>query len=193
MVVGARLPEPLENQQLVVFIDGKQVAIFTIDPTLHEFELDAALITPPIKVEAGPRRVSMVFISKFDGPVEDQYWLIEQTLADYTIANKPGMTGLPHLKNFFVTGPMNISGVSDTPSRIKIFTCHPVDSIEEEPCATEIISRLAAQAFRRPVTPEDLEGLMTHYEVGREGGDLRRRNSGSSAGNPCKTGIRLPV
>ena len=170
VVVGARLPEPLENQQLVVFIDGEQVAIFTIDPTMQEFELDAALITPPIKVEAGPRRVSMVFISKFDGPVEDQYWLIEQTLADYTIANKPGMTGLPHLKNFFVTGPMNISGVSDTPSRIKIFTCHPVDSIEEEPCATEIISRLAAQAFRRPVTPEDLEGLMTHYEVGREGG-----------------------
>jgi len=172
VVVGARLPEPLENQQLEMSIDGARVAILTIDPTLQEFELDAALVTPPIQVEAGERRVSVVFISKFDGPLEDQYWLIDQTLADYTIANKPGMTGLPHLKNFFITGPMNVRGVSDTPSRQKIFTCRPADASEEEACATEIISRLARQAFRRPVTPEDLEGLMVQYQAGRKEGNF---------------------
>jgi hypothetical protein len=170
VAIGARLPEQLENQQLEFSVDGDREAVFTIDPTMQEFELDSALVTPPIKIKAGSHRVSAVFVSKFDGPVEDQYWLIEQTLSDYSVANKPGMTGLPHLKNFFITGPMNVTGVSDTPSRRKIFNCYPQNSSEEEACAIRIISRLARQAFRRPITSQDLEGLIIHYESTRKKG-----------------------
>jgi hypothetical protein len=172
VALGAKLPEQLQNQQLEFSVDGERVAVFTIDPTMQEFELDAKLVTPPVQVKAGAHRVSAVFISKFDGPVEDQYWLIEQTLSDYSVANKAGMTGLPHLKNFFITGPQNVSGISDTPSRRKIFTCHPGNPSEEESCAKRIISRLSEQALRRSVTAEDLEGLMLQYQTVRNKTDF---------------------
>jgi len=172
VALGARLPEQLEGQQLEFSVDGERAAIFTIDPTMQEFELDAALVSPPVKVTAGAHRVSATFISKFDGPVEDQYWLIEQTLSDYSVANKPGMTGLPHLKNFFITGPMTVTGVSDSPSRRKIFTCKAPSASQEEACATQIISRLANQAFRRPATAEDLEALMGQYQTFRKKGNF---------------------
>lgn len=169
-LIGAKLPESLQGQEVEVSVDGDSVAVFKIDPEVQETEGD--LVTPPIKIKAGPRNVSVAFVSKFDGPVEDQYWLIEQTLMDVSIANHAGVTALPHLRSFFITGPMNISGVSDTPSRRQIFTCRPATAGQEERCATQIISRLARQAFRRPVNAEDLEGLMVQYQNGRKEGNF---------------------
>jgi hypothetical protein len=169
-LVGSKLPESLQGQQIELSIDGERAAIFTIDPQVQETEGD--LVTEPIKVKAGPHRVSAAFIAKYDGTVEDQYWVVEQTLVDVSIGTHPGISGLPHLRSLYVTGPIKVSGVSETPSRKKIFSCHPATTKDEEPCATQIITRLAKQAYRRPVTPEDLEGLMTQYQVGRQDGDF---------------------
>jgi len=167
-LVGARLPEAIKDQQLEVSIDGARVWLFTINPEIQEYNGDQ--VTGPVKITAGPHRVSVVFLSKFDGPVEDQYWLVEQLLVDTTVSGHPEMTALPFLKNFWITGPMNVTGISQTPSRRKIFACRPANINEEQSCATEILSRLARQAYRRPVTAEDLESLMTQYEVGRKNG-----------------------
>jgi len=169
-LVGARLPDSLKDQQLEVSIDGERVAIFNINPEVQEYEGD--LVTPPIKIKAGPRRVSVVFLSKFDGTVEDQFWLVEQLLVDTTVSGHPEMTALPHVKNFWITGPMNVTGISDTPSRRKIFSCRPGSATDETTCATQILSRLARQAYRRPVNAEDLEGLMTQFETGRKNGSF---------------------
>jgi hypothetical protein len=167
-LVGARLPESIKNQQLEVSIDGERAWLFNIDPEVQEYDGD--LVTPPVKIKAGPRRVSVVFLSKFDGPVEDQYWLVEQLLVDTTVSSHPEMTALPHLKNFWITGPLNVSGISDTPSRRRIFSCRPAKPDDEQACANQILTRLARQAYRRPVTAEDLEALMTQYEFGRKNG-----------------------
>jgi hypothetical protein len=177
-LVGSKLSESLQGQEIEISIDGARVASFKIDPEVQETEGD--LVTPPIKVKAGPHRVAAAFISKFDGTVEDQYWLVEQTLMDVSIGTHAGITGLPHLRSMFVTGPMTVSGVSDTPSRKKIFTCQPATAKDEDPCASQIISRLAKQAFRRPVTGEDLESLMVQYHAGRKDADF-------------ETGIRTAV
>ncbi len=163
-LIGSYLPEPLQGQQVEVSVDGERVAVFTIDPDVQETE--GMLVTDPIPVEAGQRRLAAAFVSKADGPVEDRYWLVEHTLMDISIANQPGMTALPHLRTLTVTGPTNVTGVSNMPSRQRIFSCYPSGSLDEEPCATEIISRLARRAFRRPVTPEDMEGLMIQYHAG---------------------------
>ena len=40
----------------------------------------------------------------------------------------PGITTLPHLHEFSVIGPASVSGVSDTPSRRRIFVCEPKKS-----------------------------------------------------------------
>ena len=178
-LVGSTLPESLQGSlEIEISVEGERVALFMIDP-LQE-ESSAVMVTPPIEVTAGPHRVAAAFPATFDGPVEDQYRLVEQTLMDLGIATKAGMTGLPHLKTLTVTGPLKVTGVSDTPSRRKIFTCYPTDVGEEDACADQIITNLAAGAFRRPATPEDLEGLMEMYEVGRSESDF-------------ETGIRIVV
>jgi len=167
-LIGYRLPDSLEEQQIDVSIDGTRVALIDIDPSQQDF--DGGMLTEPIHIKAGPRRVAVAFVSKFDGPVEDRYWLVDQTLVDVSIANVPGMSSLPHLKTFSITGPINATGVSETPSRQAIFSCSPDAASEEEACAEKIISRLARRAFRRPVVAEDMESLMDFYREGYEDG-----------------------
>ena len=169
-LIGSNLPESLQGQEIEVSIDGQRAGVFTVDP-LQE-ETTAVMVTDPVHVTAGPHRVAAAFVATFDGPVEDHYRLVEHTLMDVSIALHAGMTALPHLQTLTVTGPLKITGVSETPSRRKIFTCYPSDASEEEACAQEISRGLAAKAFRRPSTPEDLEGLMEMYRVGRGEGDF---------------------
>ena len=70
-----------------------------------------------------------------------------------------------------ITGPHGASGLSETASRKKLLICRPGTSLEEEPCATRILSTLARRAFRRPLTSDDVATLMRFYNEGRsEGG-----------------------
>jgi hypothetical protein len=72
---------------------------------------------------------------------------------------------------FQIRGPLNVSGMSDSPTRAKVFLCHPANAEEEAPCAHRIIEHLARAAFRRPVSDADLHPLLGFYEAGhKEGG-----------------------
>jgi hypothetical protein len=71
---------------------------------------------------------------------------------------------------FQIRGPLSVTGVSDSPTRARIFLCHPVNAEEEAPCARRIIEHLAQLAFRRPVTDADLQPLLGFYEAGRKEG-----------------------
>ena len=164
---GQTLPSNLQGQQIEVSIDGSRAAIFTIDPNIPETK--NVLTTDPIQVEAGPHRVSAAFIAKFDGPTEDTFRQVEQTMIDVS-AGVPGLIALPHLHTMTVTGPFKVAGLSDTPSRKKIFSCTPASAKEEQPCAEKIIASLARQAYRRPVSDSDTEFLMNYYEEGRKEG-----------------------
>ena len=44
----------------------------------------------------------------------------------------PGVSVLPHLNTLAVSGPFNVTGVGDTPSRRKIFTCGPAREAEKQ-------------------------------------------------------------
>ena len=83
------------------------------------------LVTPRIHVKAGPQHVAAAFIQKFDGVVDDLVSPIEHTLADTEYGDNVGITILPHLRDFSITGPYTVTGVSDTPSRRKVFICRP--------------------------------------------------------------------
>jgi hypothetical protein len=63
-----------------------------------------------------------------------------------------------------VMGPYNSPGVSDTPSRRKIFIC--AKALAERDCARRIGGNLARAAYRRPVTDADLDSLMPYFEKG---------------------------
>ncbi len=73
----------------------------------------------------------------------------------------------PQITGITLDGPYNVTGPGDTPSRAKIFVCHPTSSKEEEPCARTILGSIARRAFRRPVTDGDLKPLFAFYQSGR--------------------------
>ena len=61
-----------------------------------------------------------------------------------------------------VEGPFNSPGVSETPSRRKIFVCRPNVRRRRAPAASPRTSR--ARAFRRPVTAADIDSLMPYFD-----------------------------
>ena len=78
-----------------------------------------------------------------------------------------GQPGPPTLTRIEITGPHNVTGVSDTPSRRRIFLCTPASTAEEEPCATRIVSALVRRAFRRDVSTLDLRPFLKTYRSAR--------------------------
>jgi hypothetical protein len=159
-----------KGQQIEIALNGERVALLDIDPRITETTEN--LKTPPIKVKAGPQRVSASFPQGFDGPIDDEYHMLEQTLVDVNTGSFPGITTVPHLHRLDVIGPMQVSGISETPSRKRIFTCHPAAGQDEIPCAREILSRLGRQAWRRGVTDSDVEALLNFYQRGRNNGNF---------------------
>ena len=157
-----------EGEQIEVSVDGKRVAILDID---RKMKTTDDLRTPPIKVTAGPHAVSAAFIKRMAGPVQDFVMPFERALVDLSTGHFPGLTGLPHLRNLGINGPYEVTGVSETPSREKIFTCRPADGSEELSCAKEILLAMSRMAFRRPVNDDDFEHLRYFFESGqKEGG-----------------------
>jgi hypothetical protein len=64
------------------------------------------------------------------------------------------------------------NGLPDTPSRVKIFICKPASAADEAPCAKRIFGNVARQAFRRPLTDEDLALPLRFYDNARKTGDF---------------------
>jgi len=121
--------------------------------------------TEPILVKAGQHRVAATFVRRQEGPYED---LIRPH--DWSFAGGgsggPGITTLPHVKDFVIKGPYRPTGVAETPARQKIFSCRPTVPSEERPCARQIIGRIGADAYRRPLTAGEIDRLMPFYEKG---------------------------
>ena len=154
-------------EQIEISIDGARAALLDIDRWMSTSDPDGVnLRTEPIAITAGPHRVSAAFIRRFEGPLQDLIAPLEWSIASTSIADAYGFTTLPHLRDLAITGPLKVTGVSDTPSRGKIFTCRPRTGPQQVVCAREIVSRLASQAFRRPATERDVAALMDLYGKG---------------------------
>jgi hypothetical protein len=160
------------GERLEVSVDGDRVAVLDIDRWKSQSDPDGMNVqTEPVPVRAGPHRVSAAFIPTAEGPVDDVMAPIGHSLADTRIGLAYGITTVPHLRDLVVSGPYNVTGVSDTPTRELIFTCRPTSPAEERVCAEEIVTRLGKQAYRRPLETRDTEALMSFFEEGAaEGG-----------------------
>ena len=124
--------------------------------------------TEPIAVRAGEHRLTAAFIRKMDGPYEDLIrpndWSLTGTETSY------GTTSLPHIMSLTVEGPYSTTGVSDFDARRRVFSCRPTSAAEERPCAREIVSRLAAEAYGRDVDGDEVDDLLVFFEMGSEDG-----------------------
>lgn len=182
------------DEHVEVSIDGVRVALIPLDRWMHRQDPNGVeVVTDPIKVSAGPHRVSAAFLKAAEGPVEDLTSPHGWSLADKKIGYSYGITGLAHLRDMTIGGPYNVTGVSRTPAWERIATCRPEaaddgssrhsEASSSDPpvdpaatpatvpaevlaCAREIVSGLAARAFRRPVSEPEIDGLMELFDLG---------------------------
>ena len=164
-------------EDLDISIDGEWVALLMLEHNGGartrdgvglaggDARLRVGVQTEPIFVRAGQHSVSAAFINLIDGPYEDRFSPVGWSAAG-NASSEYGTTGLTHVTELWITGPRNVIGVSETESRQKIFTCRPTSSEEERPCAESILTELANQAYRRPVTQEDVADLLNFYDEG---------------------------
>ncbi|MBW8866058.1 MAG: DUF1592 domain-containing protein [Acidobacteria bacterium] len=160
------------KEQVEVSINGERAALLDLNVRMSETDPKNSLDikTPPLHIKAGPQRISAAFIQRFDGPVDDLLVPLENTLADVNITF--GVTALPHMRDMTILGPQTVTGVSDSVSRRRVFTCRPTDAKEEETCAYEIVKNLTSRAYRGAATADDIQDAMTFYEQGRKKGDF---------------------
>ena len=158
------------EHEVEVSVDGERVDVFTIGgrPLVRGasgvFAFEAE---PPVDVRvplrAGPREVAVAFLQKSGATHES---LVR--------ASRRGQRREPAIATVTISGPYGVDGSGDTPSRRRIFTCKPDDGLAAEPCAREILSKLARRAYRRPVTGDDVDVLMPFYTDAAATGGFER-------------------
>ena len=159
-------------EQLEVSINGERVALLDVDQWMHISDPEGiSMRTGPVFVRAGPQRVSAAFVKRTEGPVEDLMSPHDWSLADrHTGISGYGLTLLPHVRDLVIGGPHEAAGISETPSRQRIFSCRPESREEGEDCARRILTALAARAYRRPLLERDVAPLLAFYRTGEDEG-----------------------
>jgi hypothetical protein len=186
MVISHVFPADGEYQFEMTFNSGENTRFESIDVSIDgqraalvEYELlnvagaDGRGQTPhrtePIFIKAGQHRIAAAFVRKIDGPYEDLIKPHEWSYAGGGSGGS-GITTLPHMADLVVRGPIRAVGISTTASRKKIFSCRPTSQPDEAVCARQIVTRLGAEAYRRPLTTAEVDRLMPFYQAGAEKG-----------------------
>jgi hypothetical protein len=160
-------------QQLEITVDGvrvhlahfggsKDVSASSENPTTTGDEIDGRF-TVKVPLKAGPHAIGVAFLEKTRARNTRRLQSYTRSSAD-TI----DFSGYPHIDQFFVTGPFQPGGVSDTPSRRRLFSCRPADRSQETPCARRILSAVARRAYRGDLNSGDMEVLLDFYTRGHQ-------------------------
>ena len=173
-------------QQLDVRLDGALVKRFTIgdadrkgypsaytffgtirgDPEWEDYlsgGADAGLVVR-FPAQAGTRVLGVTFANVRSEPTG----ILERRLSGFSLSGEGFYYGNAAVERVDLSGPYDATGPGDTPSRQRIFTCRPTTGADDEPCAKRILSALARRAYRRPVTEDEVAGLLTFYTSNRE-------------------------
>ena len=168
-----------EPHQMEVSVDGTRLQVFTLTPAPRAGQNDdvAPQYVPEqaadahlnfrTRVTGGPHVVQVAFIKRPSALVETER---QPYLASYNSDRTPRTQ--PALYSVSIAGPFNPSGIGDTPSRKRIFSCRPSKAGDEIGCARTIISTLARRAYRRPATTPEVDTLLGFYKQGRADGSF---------------------
>jgi hypothetical protein len=122
---------------------------------------------------AGPGVVAVTFLKNagvLEGMQRPKY-----SITSYEFSGD--LAVLPGISNIEISGPFDIRGHGNSPSRQRIFTCN--GAADDQRCATQILSTLARRAYRRPVQTADVTPLMDFFKAARARGSF---DSGIEAG-----------
>ena len=174
-----------EPHQIEVRIDGQRVGSFTVGgenkgtpaplgfagnlPASAEWERWITTYDDKLKVrvplKAGARAVGVSFVARSTKP-EGIRQRPETVWSQSLTWDNP--YGNPAVENIKIDGPYNVSGVSDTPSRRRLFVCEPSGNAgEDEVCARKILTQVARRAYRRPVADAEVDTLVGFFKSGR--------------------------
>ncbi len=164
-----------DTHQMEVAIDGERLKLFTVEgePPPNPNEYKNVLVQPDehlryrFTAKAGPHDIAVTFLTLTNALFETER---EPYQAAFNMDrhNRPQ----PAVSSVSIAGPFKDSGITETPSRKKIFTCHPDKPADEEACAKTILSTIARRAYRRPVTDADVTTLVGFYKEGHAGGSF---------------------
>ena len=116
-----------------------------------------------LSVKAGPHAVGVAFLKKSSAPSVD---LLQPYLRDRIDPISPA--GIPELDRVTIEGPFNPKAGSESPSRRRIFVCHPAANSDPLPCAKTILSTVARRAYRRPLTDAETSRLVGFFQTGQK-------------------------
>src|SRR5262249_33814231 len=117
-----------------------------------------------VPIEAGPHIVGVSFVRELWEPEG----LPQPQQRGRVITNDQVYMDYANVGVLQIGGPYNPTGAAkNTPSRRAIFVCEPRAVSEESTCAEKILSRMARLAYRRAVTKQDVQSLMTFFASGR--------------------------
>ena len=165
-----------EDNQVDVRLDGVRLQLLGVPKAgpvgMNQVDTSGPLEVP-VRVKAGQHAIG-VALSKGTtvvegwGPVRfpvgsTSYSQVDRTSMDGGVIEM----GIDQIE---VEGPFNGSVPADTLTRQAIFSCRPARAADEAPCARKLLSRLAYRAYRRPVTEDDIDTLMSFYDKGRTEG-----------------------
>ena len=192
---GQVFGEGAEGEELEVTLNGQRVRLFKLDEVPMFFMRESPGSHPAkpqptdpveervkmsqdirlelrLKVKAGPQAIGVAFLQKARLANEDLVRRPVSSVYDVFIGMQYGYTTAPHLSRVVITGPYNAAGPGETPSRRRIFVCHPADLVRrssadvdasEGGCAKQIVSTLVRRAYRRAPTDADVEPLLGFY------------------------------
>jgi mono/diheme cytochrome c family protein len=167
------------KERLDVRLDGVQVKLFDVGGECPP----AKMKEPQCVILPGVQTSSEYSIHLDDNlevkiPVKAGRHEIGVSFAENSAAALEGAvnrfgSNLMAIDRIIIEGPLSVQGLSETPSRARIFVCRPTRPADEAACADKILSTLARRAYRRPVTPAEVQTLVSFYKSGRsEGADF---------------------
>src|SRR5215469_3071964 len=176
----------ITGEKLEFLVDGQRLKVFDWD---RERLREDGTFNFKFPAKAGLHTVVVTFVATNFAPGND----LDQHFLRSTIetGGLPGFKFFPHIGKIRIDGPENAKGAADTASRRKIFVCRPANATQEAGCAKQIVSTLAQRAFRRPVTEQDAEALMSFYQQGRN--EVGQAGKALSPANAFDHGIELAL
>jgi hypothetical protein len=167
----------VRGEQLLAYVDDVRVAQVDWDKALgvgRRFDeegggqLKTIDLTLPLK--AGKHQIGVTFLATNFAPGLDMNRAFERSTIE--TGGLPGYTFYPHIGSVRIDGPDDATRATESPSRARIFSCHPTNDSDEERCAREIATTLAHRAYRGYATSKHVDSLMGFYAMGRRGGSF---------------------
>jgi len=183
MALAREVPRMEFENTVIALLDGKEFYRTHIGGEADHKAIDQRLDPA---VEAINGRLRKIRFKATQGQHKIGITFLQRSFAESderirTVALEGGQERIQAAHALQIRGPLEVTGMSASASRSKIFICSPasakasarqasVANLSETACASRIVENLARRAFRRPVTAEDLTPLLAFYQSGSAAG-----------------------